>query len=174
MLMENEPEYLPCVRRQGIVYLDLDGTKTQKQRCAHQVSTHFGTDVSIDDCASCPVRVVPELRHLAQNRSTINRDFLEPKIMSDGSIVYPKTGFEPPVCPQGYKRKSDAVRSDDAWVFIPLWLPCADRAMANRVRRCGCVNVYKFCLSLESGISGQAVTPEICENCHARRPPEDK
>lgn len=165
-------KYLPCIRRQDIVYLDLDGTKVLKQRCTHQSSAHYGTDVSVAICEACPVRVIPELRHLVPNLPVTARDFEEPKIKPDGTIVYPRTGLEPPVVPGGYKRKSDDIRADDAWVFVPLWSPCVDRGMANKVRPCGCIEVYQFCMSNKVTPYGQRVEPDTCEACTVRRPPE--
>jgi len=152
--------------------MDTDGTQSPMHRCTHQTSERFGTDVSVDDCASCPVRVPPALKDLVPSIPILRRDFGEPKIMPDGSIVYRKTGLEAPICPNGYRRKSDDLFSDDAWVFLPLWKPCLHREMANIVRPCGCVQVRTFCLSDIAGRYGKTVTTEICAGCTVRRPPE--
>lgn len=167
-----ERKWLPCVKRQEITLCGRDGSKKTIQRCAHQASSHFTQDVTAEDCSSCPLRMFTKLRLIDYTALQINgREFGEPKLMEDGSLVYPRTGWEPPRVPEGYNRKSDDPKSDDAWVFLPEWPPCVDREMANTVLPCGCIKMNAICASLVSGKHGSRVSVDLCRQCPVRRPP---
>jgi hypothetical protein len=125
--------------------------------------------VTPDHCKACVLRV-PKKEHADKtaNRPTI-RDFQEPKLMDDGSLVYPRTGWEPPKVPEGYRRKSDDIRSSDAWVFIPEWPGCVDRVMSNTVSACGCVHINAFCGSKTAENKGKQINVNACVGCPHRR-----
>lgn len=82
-----------------------------------------------------------------------------PRIFADGTIAYPKRGWEPPLVPAGYRRKSDDLRSSDAWVFLPVLNPCKHRSKTIKYSRCGAAQVVYDCQFL-----GQ-VQPPQCQGC---------
>lgn len=164
--------WVPCVKRQEIVQLNPDGSTQPLARCTHKACVMFNKDLQVDDCAQCPLRVFTEaIRPPGYQQKIVNeRDFGQPKILADGTLVYPMTGIEPPVVPEGYVRKSEDIRSEDAWAFIPTWPPCQDREMANSVRPCGCIQIGAMCASKESNRYGLDVLVQICHDCPVRRP----
>jgi hypothetical protein len=85
-----------------------------------------------------------------------------PRILDDGTIIYPKKGKEPPPCLEGYRRKAE--QGPDAWILIPLWRDCDFRQQVLRRREdCNCEMLVNVCghplgQNLELTIS-------ICESC---------
>ena len=89
---------------------------------------------------------------------------LRPRKLIDGSIMYPKRGWEPPPPIPGYTRKSNDPRSADAWVFIPDWNSCEYRKEYIVQRKgCRCETLVYKCQQ-ESQI-GLQVNTDICETC---------
>lgn len=165
-----ESEWVPCVKRQDVVLRHRDGGTGHLARCTHQSSSHFAQELAAEDCATCPVRVFTRLRPPGYcDLPVINRDFGEPKVMPNGTLVYPKNGWEPPKVPEGYRRKSDDLKSEDAWTFVPEWPPCIDREMANTVLSCGCIKINAMCASSDSPSHGKQVTVDNCRQCLVRR-----
>lgn len=66
-----------------------------------------------------------------------------PHKASDGTISYPKRGWEPPPIPDGYQRKSTNLKSSDAWIFIPILPPCQHRTVVVETGHCG-AQAYKY------------------------------
>ena len=151
-----------CRLRNDVTVMARDGGLTVLYRCAHQACDQFTQEVTEDICGACPLRVTAAITPDAQ--PVKERDFGQPR-MIDGNLVYPRTGFEPPVCPEGYKRKNDSPRSPDAWVFIPIWPKCEYRAFANKVRPCGCVAINAICMHPESKYRHRLVTLQMCNGC---------
>jgi hypothetical protein len=69
----------------------------------------------------------------------------KPRIFADGQIAYPKRGWEPPPVPLGYRRKSDDLRSSDAWVFLPVLPPCDHRKSIITYSACGAAKIRYEC-----------------------------
>ena len=68
-------------------------------------------------------------------------EFALPIILSNGSITYEKTGWEPPRTINGYVRDLT-----NKWLFHPLWPVCAKRVGRAFIRgECGCVQVEMRC-----------------------------
>ena len=153
---------LPCARRNVINQIGRDGSTVIIHRCAHIDCERFTSTVAESDCASCVMRV-PSNHAPACVVFDGKKDFAEPTLNSDGSITYPKTGWEPPRCPQGFER------TDDPWTFKPLWAPCADRQLHARKLSCGCIELDGICDSKESAKAGQLVVLGDCEACPVRR-----
>jgi hypothetical protein len=154
--------------------MDQLGTVTPSKQCAHPGCEKFVQLVTEDYCKACPLRTAPDIQDIMPvpkpeeiPRATL-RDFEQPVVLDNGNIVYPKTGWEPPVTPAGYTRSPD-----DDWVFIPTWPPCVDRRTMNSVRPCGCINIQAVCLSKVAPTLGQTVTAEICQKCPHRRTTEN-
>lgn len=60
-----------------------------------------------------------------------------PHKASDGTLTYPQRGFEPPPIPAGYRRKTNDLKSFDAWTFVPIIPPCKHRTCKIEVGHCG-------------------------------------
>ncbi len=85
-----------------------------------------------------------------------------PRILEDGTIIYPKKGKEPPPCLDGYRRKAE--QGADAWVLIPLWRDCKFRQQVLRRREdCNCEILVNVC-GHPLGNSVE-LTISICESC---------
>ncbi len=157
---------LPCVKRREIVRMEKDGSESLIHRCAHTAAARFNKNVTAADCAVCPLRLITyDLRPEIYTEQVIEkREYAEPRIDPDGSLVYePVKGLKPPSVPEGY------AKTDDAWVFKPLFVACADREAANIVQRCGCIKTSALCASKDSKMFGLAITPPVCEGCPVRR-----
>lgn len=167
-------EYLPCVKRNSLQIIDKLGTVSTAQQCGHAASERSTQVVIPEDCRGCVLRVPdrqgpPRGPKEAPAQKLTVRDFKEPKFMPDGSLVYPRTGWEPPKVPEGYRRKNDDPRSPDAWVFLPNWPPCVDRVMYNKLSSCGCVHIHARCSSKEAAMKGKAVNLDDCRRCPLAR-----
>lgn len=123
--------------------------------CRNTKSASYNRIVTPDECNEC-VLSGPE---------TIDEDIAahgRPRLLDDGVIAYPKRGWEPPAVPAGYRRKSDDLRSPDAWTFIPILPPCKHRVREIDFTHCGNARV-KFTCSL----TGSRVTT-YCNTCENR------
>lgn len=84
-----------------------------------------------------------------------------PRFLSDGTIAYPKRGWEPPPVPAGYRRKSANLQSADAWVMLPVMTPCEHRSTSTAYGPCGACKISYFC-------KGQRIHDlSICTRCPA-------
>jgi hypothetical protein len=157
--------WVPCVQRREIKRIEKDGSTGQIMRCAHIACARFNTNLTPADCAACPLRLItPDIRPPDYGERVLyNREYAEPRINQDGSMQYEKNGLKPPSVPEGY------AKTEDAWVFLPMFPACADREAANTVQRCGCIRTSAMCASKESAYHGQKVAPEVCSGCPVRR-----
>lgn len=85
-----------------------------------------------------------------------------PRFMKDGVMAYPKRGWEPPPVPAGYRRKSDNLRSADAWIFIPLLPECRHRQRTVSYGPCGAASITYTC----QGVA--LVDLSCCHTCEER------
>lgn len=154
---------LPCARRNVVEQIAKDGSTVSVYRCAHVDAKHFTQVVAESDCAGCVMRV-PSNRITASPVVGGEKDFAEPTLLEDGTLVYPRTGWEPPKAPNGYERSTQ-----DAWAFAPLWPKCTDRQMHARKMSCGCINFAAIC-----GQNGKLVVLGDCEGCPIRCPVEQE
>jgi hypothetical protein len=174
MLRGSSIDWKPCIKRQDVVIFPKDGEQRVEPRCAHVSCESFGKGVSQDGCEACPVRVPSRPRHPGYSeRLLIARDFGQPSVLPGGVLVYKQTGWEPPPPHHGYRRKSDDIKSPDAWTFIPLWPPCRYREMHNAVRPCGCLQINASCICPHAEHNGQPVTISLCQACPLAQPPEE-
>lgn len=155
---------LPCARRNEITLIARDGSKSLIHRCAHVDCERHGKDVDEAACQGCVMRV-PSNHTAPCAVFGGKKDFAEPKLNPDGTLTYPKTGWEPPRVPYGFERSIE-----DAWTMIPKWPPCALRQMIGRKLSCGCVEFNSVCGSQESRKPGQLVVLSDCEACSVRKP----
>jgi hypothetical protein len=63
----------------------------------------------------------------------------------DGVLTYPQRGWEPPPEIAGYRRKSNNLKSPDAWTFIPILPPCEYRSIKEKIGQCGAISIKYFC-----------------------------
>ena len=92
------------------------------------------------------------------------RSFGKGRFMPDGSLTYPKKGWEPPPDLEGYTRDPG-----NAWRFLPLWPVCLDRTRTAYIQKCGAYNVIMTCHSAECPANGEKVTLSLCQGCPFRR-----
>ena len=117
-----------------------------------------------------PIEERPDLQairaSLSPHRPGKDRHFT---IELDGSIVYEQEEgeWEPPRDIKGYQRDSE-----NPWRFTPLWPKCSRRfPKGHRSENCGCIQVTMKCLDLDSGLNGEEVTYEQCQQCPVRECP---
>jgi hypothetical protein len=92
------------------------------------------------------------------------KTFARGRFMPDGSLVYPKKGWEPPPEVEGYQRDPG-----NAWRFLPLWPPCQTRARMLKMKKCGAYNVVMACTNGQCEHNQNVVTLQICQNCPLRQ-----
>lgn len=129
-------------------YSPLVGTVCRNPECPDYLHK-----VGEGQCEGCP---------LFERGSMMSTQHSRPRILDDGTIAYPKRGWEPPMVPAGYRRKSDDLRSPDAWVFLPVLPPCKHRRREIRFSACGNAKVIHFCSLDMRCISNQ------CDQCEDR------
>jgi hypothetical protein len=91
--------------------------------------------------------------------------YTQPHRLDDGTLIYPRRGWEPPPPIEGYRRKSNNPRSADAWIFVPCWSDCKFRR-SEQVKKegCRCVTFFHTCTNDLVGV-GRVVTTSICAHC---------
>ena len=165
-------EFLTCHRRQPVERLEKDGAKREFQQCANMIAKRFGTEVAATDCAQCSVRASVRISGLQVEAAGSKRIWEEPVLEADGTIRYARRGIEPPPEHFGFRRMNEDITSDDAWAFVPVFVPCPFREMVNGVRPDGCLKTNAVCVHEDSGFHNQVVTPAICAECLVR--PQDR
>ena len=68
-----------------------------------------------------------------------------PNKATDGTITYPYRGWEPPPVMDGYRRKTNDLKSPDAWTFLPIIPPCEHRTSVTETGSCGAQSVKYSC-----------------------------
>jgi hypothetical protein len=117
-------------------------------------------EVTCADCLACreqeAVRAVQPGSDTIRNPDTdgyANREkpvevsgASQPEILSDGTIVYEKTGWEPPTVLPGYKRKSDDLTHRDAWILVRIEPLCKHCTLVQVARTsCNCIRIIPTC-----------------------------
>jgi hypothetical protein len=88
-----------------------------------------------------------------------------PRILDDGTIIFPQRGSVPPTCLEGYRRKSEL--GAGAWTLIPLWRYCQFRTQILRRREdCNCEMLVNIC-GHPLG-NNKELTISCCEGCKWR------
>jgi hypothetical protein len=85
------------------------------------------------------------------------------KIMPDKSVLYAKSGFEPPPELDGYERDPD-----NAWRFIPKWPECKKRIQTPLVKQCGAVTILSVCAHSKCPLKQLQVSVSDCQDCPFR------
>lgn len=90
--------------------------------------------------------------------------YIRPRKLDDGTVIYPKRGWEPPPLIPGYVRKSNNPRSADAWIFIPTWNFCEYRKeFIVQRENCRCETLIHRCQhKTQKDLKVDAV---VCETC---------
>jgi len=85
-----------------------------------------------------------------------------PRLLDDGTIIYPRRGKTPPLDIEGYKRKSK--NGPDAWIFIPTWKFCQYRKQIVRHQEdCKCDILVDVCNHPQGG--NLDLNTSRCNNC---------
>ncbi len=160
------PTWPPCAARFYSAKIKSNGCVDVVMACNHPQATTFRQPVDCGTCHGCVLRTqmmpeIPEVLPVCEQR-----DFEQPVIQPDGRLVYKKTGWEAPQCPEGYHRDPN-----DTWAFIPEWQPCVDRTFDNTMKPCGYVTIHAKCNSDTSGFKNQLIPFVACQNCPVRREP---
>ena len=95
------------------------------------------------------------------------RTFTRPIFEPDGAITYPKRegDWELPQNINGYMRDPN-----NAWRFLPLWLPCALRyQMAFLKANCGCIDIIMRCNNPQAPAYSHRLDDAACKQCPHRR-----
>lgn len=82
------------------------------------------------------------------------------RVQADGSLAYPKKGWEPPPPVGGYDRDPG-----NKWRFIPKWLKCMYRVRLMNVKQCGAVDILMMCQCIKAPTNRQQVHLRHCESC---------
>lgn len=89
-----------------------------------------------------------------------NVGFGRARVQPDGSIMYPKRGWEPPPPIEGYERDPG-----NKWKFLPLWPLCGFRQRVMVTKPCGAVNVKMVCKCKDCPLFQHDITLSNCEGC---------
>jgi hypothetical protein len=154
-----------CVNR-------LEGSR--KALCLYPEHPLFKRPVRPEHCRECSenVRMVKIAQVAASKASpgTPSERLQEPcgsdvEITPLGTLIYPRTGWEPPPCPPGYRSRSSDQNSDDAWILDPIDAVCEHLELVPAdTGACGYRRVARRCKLIESFIG-----PRTCDTC-TRRP----
>ncbi len=142
--------------------------------CRNATSDHPKCRVRPADCQGCRVReeTLPEPAKMAAKmvaKKTPSQKSQEPprelpRITSKGTLIYTRSGCEPPPCPPGYQRKSSDLNSDDAWILEPDKPLCKHTELKFGERgNCGYPRITCFCKLI-----GSFVGPRTCGICTRR------
>jgi hypothetical protein len=94
-----------------------------------------------------------------------NVSFGRARVQPDGSLIYPKKGWEPPPPPgSGYERDPG-----NKWRFIALWPACLMRQRVMIKKLCGAVSIKHICKCSECPLFQNDVNLTHCEGCEHRR-----
>lgn len=93
----------------------------------------------------------------------INMGFGRARVQADGSILYPKRGWEPPPPMEGFERNPT-----NPWHFLPKWPECQSRQQVLMQKPCGAIDVKMICKNQEAEAFHTDVTVQTCEGCPHR------
>ena len=88
------------------------------------------------------------------------KSFGTPRTQRDGSITYPKKGWEPPPEIEGYTRDPR-----NKWRFIRKWLPCKSRQETKLTKPCGAIQIVALCECKGCPMYSLTVRAVDCEAC---------
>lgn len=84
----------------------------------------------------------------------------KPRVSADGTIAYPKRGWEPPPVPDGYRRKSNHLASPDAWIMVPVLPTCKHRTQQIEHTPCNAARMTYHCT-----VKGEPTNAVRCQRC---------
>jgi len=113
-------------------------------------------------CLPCQQQRKEKARSAAP-RPKGERSFGRARIMSDGSVIYPKKGWEPPPPLEGYDRDPG-----NAWRFLPLWPACKHRSQIIGVKPCGALRIVARCMCSSCPLFKSEVKLADCSACQLR------
>lgn len=99
-----------------------------------------------------------------QLKQITDKSFSRARFQPDGSLIYPKKGFEPPPPIEGYVRDPG-----NKWKFIPIWPDCSTRARMLQLKQCGAYNVIMVCKNAECDKAQLPLAITDCQGCPFRQ-----
>ena len=91
-----------------------------------------------------------------------------PEITPLGTLIYARTGWEPPPCPPGYVRRSSDLESDDAYILDPIQTLCKHLSLLVAEKgSCGYHRIKRRCCLIKSYVG-----PTTCGDCTYREVPD--
>jgi hypothetical protein len=142
----------------------------QGKKTNQKVKLKVKLEVKVDSIAYTPGVPRPDLAAIVLTLppdDCLERSFRRPIFEPDGALKYPKKegDWEPPHVPNGYVRDKD-----DAWRFLPLWLPCVLRHQAAYLNaNCGCIEIIMRCNHPDAKTFGRRLDAQTCKICKLRR-----
>ena len=123
--------------------------------------------VLLETCQGCQER--EENFELVLKPQVISPKIKRPKILENGTIIYKKedSDWEPPPIPLGYKRESDNLKDEKAWVLIPEKPFCIHVQFEKNIKKsCGCETYSLICT--KDGKHEVILRKETCQECPNR------
>jgi len=126
--------------------------------------------VTDDICNKCHLRVgtdQPEDRIMVSKPEPPRKGSGEPPtITPDGTLIYVQRGWQPPPCPPGYRRRSNNLKTPDAWVLEPLKPLCDHlRLVIGEQGACLCRRVVPTCVYQGRSLKVTSQTCQTCQTC---------
>lgn len=117
-------------------------------------------------CGGCPQQpYTPDIRPEIPFVQGEPVSFGRPRTQPDGSIVYPKKGWEPPPPIEGYERDPG-----NKWRFVPKWPECEFRQKIMLRKPCGAVDVKMVCKCVDCPLLHTDVKLQQCADCEYKKP----
>jgi hypothetical protein len=124
--------------------------------CTQKGNQWYRKIVTKSICRKCQEGIPPETPQEARESDLT--------ITPLGTLIYARTGWEPPPCPPGYRARSSDTESDDAWILDPDEPMCKHLTLSPADRgSCGYRRVAKRCGSI-----GAFVGARTCGTCPRR------
>jgi hypothetical protein len=114
-------------------------------------------------CIPCTQKSREERRKQGKGDKNTEVTWGGSRILPDGSVLYAKTGFEPPPDLEGFVRDPE-----NAWHFLPLWPKCKKRIQTQLVKQCGAISVLSVCAHSGCPFKQQEVSLADCQGCLLR------
>lgn len=131
--------------------------------CGHPSSDSYKKRVVPPICRDCPVRTTEPFNPKEHKPAEPTTDF-KYTVQPNGTIIYEKTGWEPPQVPEGY-----VADEKNPWVLRPAWPECDKREQHTWTKQsCGCAGVKMICRHPDSVYFNDGVSLSICEQCPIR------
>jgi hypothetical protein len=128
--------------------------------CRNPKSVFHKKRVLSGRCAKCPLNELVETPSEKPQEAHTE----PPEITPLGTLIYARTGWEPPPCPPGYVRRSSDLESDGAYILDPIRPLCKHLSLLVAEKgSCGYHRVKRRCCLIKSFVG-----PKTCDDCAYR------